>query len=248
MSTPTPTPTDPLAPVDLLAVGAHPDDVEYGMGGTLVVHHHAGRAIGVVDLTRGELGGKGTPQQRATEAREAATVYGAAWRTCLDLGDTRLTADDDAVETLAGVIRRARPRLVCTHHDVDRHPDHRVAHELVRRAVFTAALHNRDLGEDAHVVDATLRFPTDGVLADPDVLVDVTGVWDQRLECMHRFASQFAAPTLEIDRRHYGVGDYLDLTAARAQVHGQRIGARYAEAFLADRSVAARDLVDLFSS
>jgi N-acetylglucosamine malate deacetylase 1 len=247
MSTPMLSPEDDLGPVDLLVVGAHPDDAEYGMGGTLLVHHRAGHTVGVVDLTRGELGSKGTPDLRARAAAHAAELYGASWRVCLDLGDNEVAASPDAARLLARVIRAARPRLVFTHHHVDRHPDHRAAHELTRRAVFAAALRNLDLGVEAHVVAATLCFPTDGVLDRPDVVVDVSDVWDHRLETMRRFASQFDSDTLEIDRAHYGVDDYLEITTARARVHGQHAGVRYAEAFLADRPARADDLPELFA-
>jgi N-acetylglucosamine malate deacetylase 1 len=235
-----------LTPVQLLAIGAHPDDVEYGMGGTLVRHHRLGYRIGVVDLTRGELGSKGTPEGRAEEARHAAAVYGARWRITLDLGDNRVGEDPSAARRLAGVIRAARPSLVFTHHQDDRHPDHRAAHELVRRAVFASALRNLDLSAPHHVPDAVLYFPSDTVVV-PDVLVDVSDVWADRVETMRRFTSQFAGPTLEIDHRYYGVTDHLELVAARAQTYGQRIGVRFAEAFLTSRPPAVTDLVALLT-
>lgn len=234
---------DRPVPVDLLAVGAHPDDVEYGMGGTLVRHHHLGYRIGVVDLTRGELGSKGTPDLRHQEAAAAARVYGAAFRVGLDLGDNQVAATEAAVHRLAAIIRVSRPRIVASHLAEERHPDHRATHELVRRAVFAAALRTLDLdvGEH-HVVAATLGFPTDRVL-DGDVHVDVTEVWEARLATMQAFASQFDAPTLPIDQRLYGTDDHLALVAARARVQGQAIGVRYAEAFRCDRGVAVDDLV-----
>ena len=236
-------------PVDLLAVGAHPDDVEYGMGGTLVRHQRASHRIGVVDLTRGELGTKGTPEQRAVEADAAARHYGASFRHGLDLGDNRVGSDRASVERLAAVIRAARPTLVCSHHAEDRHPDHRAAHELVRRAVFAAALPALELtlgGEPVnhHVVDGVLYFPTDRVI-DADVYVDVSDLWDARLGLMVAFASQFTAPTVELDHTLYGIDDYLEVVQTRARAHGQRIGVRYAEAFTAEQGVAADDLVEL---
>lgn len=245
MTTPTPAPDEDLEPVDLLVAGAHPDDAEYGMGGTLVRHHRAGRRIGVVDLTRGELGSKGTHRQRHQEARAAAETYGARWRVNLDLGDTRVDTSVEAVHRLARVVRAARPRLVCTHHHEDRHPDHRVAPELVRRAVFAAALRTLDLGVAHHPSARLLFFPSDGTLARADVMVDVTEVWPERVEAMRHFASQFDAPTLAIDHEWYGVSDYLEATEARARVHGQRVGVRYAEAFVTQRELLTDDLVSL---
>jgi N-acetylglucosamine malate deacetylase 1 len=240
-----PPPEATPSPVDLLAIGAHPDDVEYGMGGTLVRHHHAGRRIGVVDLTRGELGSKGSPDLRADEARQAAGVYGASFRTCLDLGDNEVAADPTSVRRLATVIRTARPRVVVSHQAEDRHPDHRAAHELVRRAVFAAALATLDLGVDHHVAAGLLGFPTDRVI-DGDVYVDVTAVWEERLETMRRFVSQFTAPTRDIDHTLFGIDDYLEVATTRARAHGQRIGVTYAEAFVTEEGIPADDLVTLF--
>ena len=242
------TPRSPV-PVDLLAVGAHPDDVEYGMGGTLLRHHRSGHRIGVVDLTRGELGTKGSADQRAREADTAAGHYGARFRHGLDLGDNRIGADPAGVERLAAVIRAARPTLVCTHQAEDTHPDHRAAHELVRRAVFAAALASLELTVDGdpldhHVVDGVLYFATDRVV-DGHVHVDVSEVWEARLGRMMAFASPFTAPTADIDHTLYGIDDYLEVVATRARAHGQRIGVRYAEAFVAEQGVAADDLVEL---
>ena len=241
-----PVDTEP-APVDLLAIGAHPDDVEYGMGGTLVRHHRAGHRIGVVDLTRGELGSKGTPERRAEEANQAAQVYGAAFRACLDLGDNAVSHDPPSVHHLATVIRTARPRVVVTHQPEDRHPDHRAANELVRRAVFAAALATLDLGVEHHVTAGLLGFPTDRVV-EGDVYMDVTDVWDDRLQTMRCFASQFTASTRDIDRTLYGIDDYLEVVTTRARAHGQRIGVTYAEAFVTEQGVPADDLVTLFDA
>ncbi len=240
-----PPPDTEPSPVDLLAIGAHPDDVEYGMGGTLVRHHRADYRIGVVDLTRGELGSKGSPELRADEARDAAAVYGARFRSCLDLGDNEVAHDPANVRRLATVIRTARPRVIVTHQGEDRHPDHRAANELVSRAVFAAALATLDLGVEHHVTAGLLGFPTDRVI-NGDVYVDVTAVWDARLEAMRRFASQFSAPTRDIDHTLYGIDDYLEVATTRARAHGQRIGVAYAEAFVTEQGVRSDDLVALF--
>lgn len=238
---------DPLAAVDLLAIGAHPDDVELGMGGTLVLHHRLGHRIGVVDLTRGELGSKGSPELRAEEARAAATVYGAQWRVGLDLGDNRVVDAPEPARTLARVVRMARPSLVLTHHAEDRHPDHRAAHGLVRRAVFAAGLVNLELGLPHHVISALAFFLSDEVAAC-DLVVDVTPVWTQRLATLRCFASQFTTPTVDLDHRYYGIEDQLAAVDARARVIGQQIGVRYGEGFVLQRPVPTGDLLALLAS
>ncbi|WPD18898.1 MULTISPECIES: bacillithiol biosynthesis deacetylase BshB1 [Thermaerobacter] len=239
-----PTAEGELEPVDVLVIGAHPDDAEIGMGGTLVKLHRLGYRIGVIDLTRGELGSKGTPERRAQEAALAARVYGARFRFNLNLGDNRVEDSPALGRKVAALIRRCRPRVVFTHHGDDRHPDHRGASALVRRAVFQAALRNLDLGEPHHVVDALLFFPVNEWV-EPSFVVDVTATFDAKLEAMRAFASQFVEPTAPIDHKYFGVEDYLEATVVRARHYGLRIGVRYGEAFLAD-AVPVADPVAAF--
>lgn len=220
-------------PVDVLVIGAHPDDAEIGMGGTLVKLHRLGYSIGVIDLTRGELGSKGTAERRAEEAAAAAAVYGARFRANLNLGDNRIDDSPALGRKLAELIRRARPRLVFTHHGDDRHPDHREAHALVRRAVFQAGLRNLDLGVPYHLVDALIFFPVNEWV-EPSFVVDITDTFEGKLEAMRAFASQFVEPTAPIDHKYFGVEDYLEAAAVRARHYGMRIGVRYGEAFVTD--------------
>ena len=234
---------DPV-PVDVLVVGAHPDDAEIGMGGTLVKLHRLGYSIGVIDLTRGELGSKGTPERRAAEAAAAAAVYGARFRTNLNLGDNRVDDSPALGRKLAELIRRARPRLVFTHHGDDRHPDHRGACALVRRAVFQAGLRNLDLGVPYHLVDALLFFPVNEWV-EPSFVVDITDTFDAKLEAMRAFTSQFVEPTAPIDHKYFGIEDYLEAAVVRARHYGMRIGTRYGEAFVAD-AVPVADPVAAF--
>ncbi|ADU52236.1 LmbE family protein [Thermaerobacter marianensis DSM 12885] len=231
-------------PVDVLVIGAHPDDAEIGMGGTLVKLHRLGYRIGVIDLTRGELGSKGTPERRAQEAAAAARVYGARFRLNLNLGDNRVEDSPALGRKVAALIRRCRPRLVFTHHGDDRHPDHRGASSLVRRAVFQAALRNLDLGEPYHLVDALLFFPVNEWV-EPRFVVDVTETFAGKLEAMRAFASQFVEPTAPIDHKYFGVEDYLEAAVVRARHYGLRIGVRYGEAFVAD-AVPVADPVAAF--
>ncbi|QIA27922.1 bacillithiol biosynthesis deacetylase BshB1 [Thermaerobacter sp. PB12/4term] len=239
-----PAPAAEPEPVDVLVIGAHPDDAEIGMGGTLVKLHRLGYRIGLIDLTRGELGSKGTPERRAQEAAAAARVYGALFRLNLNLGDNRVEDSPALGRKLAALIRRCRPRLVFTHHGDDRHPDHRGAWALVRRAVFQAALRNLDLGEPYHLVDALLFFPVNEWV-EPSFVVDITDTFEGKLEAMRAFASQFVEPTAPIDHKYFGVEDYLEAATVRARHYGLRIGVRYGEAFLAD-AVPVADPVAAF--
>lgn len=234
-----------LEQVHLLAIGAHPDDVEFALGGTLARHVRMGYRVGVVDLTRGELGSKGNPALRAQEAAAAARVYGASFRLCLDLGDNRVVDDPDVARRLAALIRSCRPSLVFAHDGDDRHPDHRGAFALVRRAVFLAALRSLDLGAPHHVVDRLCYFPLNETVR-PHFVVDVTDEWPQKEAAMRAFQSQFVDPTLEIDHRFFGVDDYLEMARVRARLYGQFIGVRYGEGFLCQDAVPVSDLIHTF--
>lgn len=128
------------APVDLLVFGPHPDDIEIGFGGSVALHTALGLQVGLCDLTRGELGSNGTPEEREAEAAAACAVLGAAWRINLRWPDGGITGTDEQIRDVIGLIRRARPRTVAIPYWSDRHPDHRAASDVLARAVFKSGL------------------------------------------------------------------------------------------------------------
>lgn len=231
--------------VDVLVIGAHPDDAEFAMGGTVCLLHDLGYSVGLVDLTRGEAGSKGNPERRKQEADAAAKILGAAFRECLDLGDGHVTDDTENAALVARVIRRCRPKLVFTHHGDDRHPDHRGANALVERAVFQSCLRSVDLGVPHHCPDRLIYFPSNELM-QPDFFVDVTGVWERKIASLEAFTSQFVEPAAPIDRTYFGVSSYKEAVEARSRVYGQRIGVPFAEAFATRDGVPVADPVRTF--
>lgn len=135
---------DPGSPrmttVDLLVFGPHPDDIEIGFGGTVALHVSTGYRVGLCDLTRGELGSNGTPEEREAEAEAARAVLGAEWRVNLRWPDGGITGGDAQIADVVDLLRRCRPRTVAVPHWEDRHPDHRAASEVLARAVFKGGL------------------------------------------------------------------------------------------------------------
>ena len=131
---------DVIHPVDLLVFGPHPDDIEIGLGGTVALHASAGYRVGLCDLTRGELGSNGTPDQREAEGEAARAVLGASWRVNLRWPDGGITGCDSQIADVVRLIRACRPRTVALPYWDDRHPDHRAASEALARAVFRSAL------------------------------------------------------------------------------------------------------------
>ena len=177
---------------DLLAIFAHPDDAELLAGGTLIKAVDQGHRVAAVDLTRGELGTKGTPERRAEEAAAAAAVIGLAARESLGLPDGRLANDTESRRVVIEAIRRHRPRVVVTHYPVGRHPDHRAASELVRDACFLAGLANYPAGGERHRPEKLcFAFSYREDTVKPTFVVDTSAQFERKLEAMRCFASQW---------------------------------------------------------
>ncbi len=179
-------------PLDVLAVMAHPDDAEIFCGGALIKSAEAGERTGVLDLTAGEAGSRGTIESRAREAAAAAEAMGLADRRCAGLKDTGLAGDRNSRVVVAGLIRTLRPRVVVTHWTGGRHPDHRAAAALARDASFMAGLRNFPAEGPPHrpekVVHA-LAFAQEPV--KPTFVIDVTGQMDRKIEALSAYGSQF---------------------------------------------------------
>ncbi|MCL5045290.1 MAG: bacillithiol biosynthesis deacetylase BshB1 [Actinobacteria bacterium] len=234
-----------LPEVDVLVVGAHPDDAEFGMGGTLCKMQAQGYKIGLIDLTRGELGSKGTPERRRQEAETAARVFGALFRDNLDLGDGIVVDDVMTARRIATLIRECKPKLVFTHHGADRHPDHRGCHGLINRAVFQSSLKMLELGVPFHCPDRLIFFPSNEWL-EPDFVIDVTDVWEQKMQALEAFRSQFVEPAALIDQKYFGVADYRCIVESRCRLYGQKIGVTFGEGFVTLDGIEIRDPVRAF--
>jgi N-acetylglucosamine malate deacetylase 1 len=214
---------------DALFFGAHPDDIELTSGGLAARLATAGHAVALIDLTAGEAASRGTPEQRAGEAREAARRLGAASRECLGLPALGLDRRDRAqLRAVAGALRRHRPRLVVAPWREDAHPDHVEAHHLVRRACYLAGLARYDAAGErfrpARVLFALYR-ESDA----PRLVVDVTAAWEARMDALRAHVSQLdpaAGPATYLTHP-----DFLAEVEARARVLGARIGARYGEGY-----------------
>ncbi|QDU70125.1 PIG-L family deacetylase [Engelhardtia mirabilis] len=214
--------------LDLLVVAAHPDDAELALGGVLAASHAAGRACGVVDLTRGERATRGNPERRIEEAQRAAEVLGLAMRDNLALPDGRLEATPEARERLAAVIRTWRPRLLVGHGAGDPHPDHDAAARLTREAWFLAGLAGPD-GQPAHRPPRRLCFATPRGRR-PDLVVPIDVTWLTKLEALRCHHSQVEPGA---DHR-LGDPDPLREAEVFARSLGTLIGCEFAEGLLLD--------------
>jgi N-acetylglucosamine malate deacetylase 1 len=233
-----------VADFDVAGFCAHPDDAELVMGGTLAVEAARGRRVAIVDLTRGEMGSRGTEETRDREAVEAARILGVAHRESLGLPDARLLPVPEQKDVVVAALRRLRPRVVLLQHWEQRHPDHAAASRIVYEASFLAGLrsYRPDLGAAFRPFKLAYTLPvTEPVEVVPSFVVDVTAQWETKMKAIRAFASQFVPAaeekvSLPFDRFQHAVE-----TAGRRQ--GQRIGVEYGEGFVTREPMQVDDLL-----
>ncbi len=230
-------------PLDLLAIGAHPDDVEVHVGGILALATAKGLRAGILDLTEGDLGTRGTPETRRQEAAAAAEILGVT-RTILDFPDGRFTEEESFRLRLIRELRRLRPAVVILPPEVDRHPDHERAHRLCREAAFYAGLRNYPCEGDAFRPQA-LAWVGGENPGIPDLVVDVTPVWDQRMRAFDAFGSQFTSKEGEA-RTRISSPTFRAGIEGRSRHWGSLILADHGEALWCDKPVAPA-LLDLWT-
>ena len=233
------TETDTSQPLlDCLVIGAHPDDAELFAGGTLALAARLGHAVGVLDLTRGESGTRGTPETRAQEARKATEILGLKIRGTLDLGDGRIFNTPETRVQVVEAIRRLRPRLILTHGDDDRHPDHRQTCDLVRDAAFMAHVGGFQAAGERWQIEDIGFFP--GNIFKPDRtmdwVVDISETFDVKCAALRAYATQFLRDENDDGPATYISGkEFWASLERRTALWGHRIDAAHGEPFLLER-------------
>jgi len=231
--------------VDVLAFSPHPDDAELGCGGTLAALAARGLSFGIVDLSRGEMATRGTPEVRAREAREAARILGARFRETLDLGDGGLRTDRAAELRVVEAVRRARPRIVLAPLPADRHPDHARAGRLVPEAAWYAGLARLVTDVPAHRPDQVLFYAT-YVLVAPTFLVDISATFAAKLAALRAYRSQFFDPNSREPETYVSSKGFFDGIEARARALGRIANVEYAEGFVSNAPPTLADPVAAF--
>ncbi|MCE9594528.1 MAG: bacillithiol biosynthesis deacetylase BshB1 [Planctomycetes bacterium] len=221
--------------LDLLVIAAHPDDAEICVGGTLLKLASAGRKIGIVDVTRGEMGTRGSRADRDRETARANELLGLSVRENLELPDGRVQVTLEAREHLARILREHRPELVLAQHTEDLHPDHFTTGRLAREAWYLAGLQRLaelDGGPTAARPKRLLHFA--GHLPfEPSFVVDIGPVWERKLELVRSYQSQLAPADAGDRGQHFLFGaDILSRMETRARFFGERVGVRYGEPLL----------------
>ncbi|MGB0149709.1 MAG: bacillithiol biosynthesis deacetylase BshB1 [Flavobacteriales bacterium] len=236
-------------PMDVVAFGAHPDDVELSAGGTLAKLAAQGKRCAIVDLTPGELGTRGSAELRATEAAKAAKILGLVHRENLGLADGFFEVNEEALMLVVSAIRRLRPAIVLANALEDRHPDHGRGAELVARASFLAGLPKVKTGtptapESAWRPQAVYHYIQDHD-RHADVVMDITGHLDTKFDAILAFSSQFHDPNSNEPATPISSPEFLDHVRGRATSFGRPAGFQHGEGFEVRRPVGVDSLLNL---
>lgn len=235
--------------VDILAIGAHPDDVELSAVGTLLRHIEQGYKVALVDLTQGELGTRGSGPLRLQEAESSRVMMGAVARVNLGLRDGFFQEDKASMLSLITAIRSFQPRIVLANALDDRHPDHGRGASFTARACFLSGLMKIETIHDGQIQekwrpDAVYHYIQDNHRV-PDFVVDVTDYFDKKMACIGCFASQFYDPDSQEPESPISTKEFLPYIEAKGRIFGRYINADYAEGFEIARPPGVKDLFDL---
>ena len=232
--------------LDILAFGAHPDDVELFAGGTMTKMAALGHSTGIVDMSRGELGTRGTPALRKEEAGKAAKILGVKVRENLGLADGNVAVTPQARLRVIRVLRKYRPRLVLTHYWDDRHPDHVNTSRLVAEAVHHSGLAKIKTGQERYRPPALLYFKLPANLA-PSFVVDISDFMDQRTAAIAAYRSQLFDPSSREPSTNLSHPEFLTHVESLHSYYGTLIGRLKGEAFYIKGVLEILDPVTHFS-
>ncbi|MDR2281592.1 MAG: bacillithiol biosynthesis deacetylase BshB1 [Sphingobacterium sp.] len=236
--------------LDLMVMTVHPDDAELGAGGTIAKYVAEGKAVGIIDLTRGELGTRGTADTRAAEALEAARVLGVAVRENLGLRDGFFANEEESQRVIIKAIRKYKPEIVITNALDDRHPDHGRASKLVNDALFLSGLRRVETKEDGKDQEAfrprlQLQLIQDQYI-QPDIILDISDYWDLKEASILAYKTQFNSLTEDDGPQTYiSSPDFMEYTKGRAKEFGRNIQVAYAEGFTSRKLLGVQDIFEL---
>ncbi len=235
--------------LDILVFAAHPDDAELACSGTILKYTSEGKKVGVVDLTQGELGTRGSAELRAEEATASAEILGLAIRENLGLRDGFFLNDEVNRLKVIEAIRKYQPEIVLANAYSDRHPDHGRASELINDAVFLSGLTKIETqldgrGQKPWRPRLLLHYIQDRYI-QPDILIDITPYWEQKLASIRAFRSQFFDPKSKEPDTYISSPDFLNALEARCREFGKSIQVTYAEGFTSKKLLGVKSLFDL---
>jgi N-acetylglucosamine malate deacetylase 1 len=235
--------------LDILAIGVHPDDVELGCSGTIINEVKAGKKVGIVDMTQGELGTRGTIDTRYQEAAAAAIIMGVQVRENLKMRDGFFENNEENKLKLIAAIRKYQPDVVLANVLHDRHPDHGRAGNMIAECCFLAGLSKIETKDENG--KSQVRWRPAYVLHyiqdwyhEPDLLIDISDSFEQRMKAIQAYTTQFHSGRSNSNepQTYISTPDFLDSVIARARMLGKKIGVKYAEGFISEKKIGIRNL------
>ncbi len=227
--------------LDILAFGVHPDDVELSCAGVLLVEKLHGKKTGIIDLTQGELGTRGTAATRKVEAANAEKILGVDVRENLEMADGFFVNDEAHQRKIITALRTYQPEIVLCNAPKDRHPDHGRSANLVADAAFLSGLSKIDtiangIQQQAWKPKYVFNYVQDKFL-NPDFVIDITHVFEQKIEAIKAFTTQFNSPDSKEPQTYISTPDFLDSVVYRHKWFGKMIGVKYAEGFITEKMI-----------
>lgn len=227
--------------LDILAFGVHPDDVELGCAGTIMAAIDQGKKVGIVDLTRGELGTRGTPTTRTREAEAAAKIMGVDVRENLDMADGFFTNDEAHQRKIIALIRKYQPDIILANAPEDRHPDHGRSAKLVSDAAFLSGLRKVETMHEGITQNAwrpayTFHYIQDRFI-QPSFVIDITAYMERKMEAVLAYGTQFTNADTSEPQTYISSPQFLETVKARALMLGKRIGVGYAEGYITEKII-----------
>ena len=235
--------------LDILALAAHPDDVELSAAGTLIKAIQAGRKAGIIDLTQGELGTRGTPVIRKAEANDAARIMGLSARENLGFRDGFFTNDEEHQLEVVKMIRKYQPDIVLANAVSDRHTDHGKASELAKVACFISGLAKVETEIDGEAQKPwrpkVVYHYIQSIPHQPDFIVDVSTAWETKMKAVLAFKSQFFDPNSKEANTYISSPKFMEMINSRGIHYGHEIGVEYGEGFTVERMPGINSVLDL---
>lgn len=235
--------------LDILAFAAHPDDVELAASGTVMAHIALGKKVGIIDLTRGELGTRGSAELRDKEAAVSSVILGIDVRENLRMRDGFFKNDEEHQLKVISMIRKYQPEIIIANSEMDRHIDHGRGASLVHDSCFLSGLRKIETSHDGVSQEPWRPKAIYHYIQDyhttPDLIFDITPFWERKMESIKAFSSQFYDPKSNEPESPISSKNFMDFLESRAREFGRVINVKYAEAFTVKRTMGSRDLTQL---
>lgn len=226
---------------DVLIFAAHPDDAEIGVGGTIKKLTDSGSSVGIIDFTKGEMGTRGTAADREREAVNSGKILGLSFRSNLELPDSKVKVNEEAINLCVEKIRKYQPSMIFAPYFNDRHPDHIAVSRIIKQAYFFSGVKKYETSINENKLPAfrpeRLLYYFQAYTSEPNIIIDISNTFKEKMEGIRAFVSQFYNPKSKDPETFISKPDFLEFIEARAKFFGSQIGTKYGEPFFTEEII-----------